>query len=167
MFPALSLRIETYEESATATLSPSFPPDFRISLGAMIAIPTAFAFLFIVTILGFLLYIRKIRRNALNQIEVTNSSLNRTLPIVPPRPVNTMYLQVLPEFPEYETIDEVALAAELLRATDVARAVEIERAATQNTNEPLHYDYVTAPVELYQDAHGESHMDEGRVVDEE
>jgi hypothetical protein len=28
------------------------------------------------------------------------------------------------------------------------------------------YDYVTAPVELYQDAHGERRMNEGRAVDE-
>jgi hypothetical protein len=44
----------------------------------------------------------------------------------------------------------------------IARAADV----AQSTDEPVHYDYVTAPVELYQDAHGESHMDEGRAVDE-
>jgi hypothetical protein len=214
LFPeTITTRHERTSETSTTQIDPTYGPFFtkistiqvmrnnpgelheiKVPMLILILVPVLVTFLFIALILGFLWYIRKNRRNTLDGNAVTNSpQLGAPSPMVPPRPNNTMYLQVVSEFPEYESIDDVASAAARATTSDLGqntdepirydyvtaplereghmdeeRAVDEAQAvdAEPNTDEPIHYDYVTSPVELYQDAHGESHMDEGRAVDE-
>jgi hypothetical protein len=103
-------------------------------------ISCAFAISILINIVLIIFIFLKFKKRDNLQTSNEDENISNVPPIVPPRPENTFYLQIQPNH-------------------------EGEQQGVES-DQSLVYDYVTAPVELYQDAHGESHMNEGRAVDE-